>query len=130
MPLLDTSHLIGLLRKDPASISMQKNLEKGREFQYISSITVFELTAGAYRSSNPDKNLMGVEAIKQNIEIIPVCSSFADTYATLVNTMRSTGERIGALDEILAATALSQDKKIVTRDNHFVKCPGLEVHIY
>ena len=130
MPLLDTSHLIGLLRKDSDSISIQINLDEKGAYQYISAITVFELTAGAYRSSNPGEKLDEIDTIIEHIEVISVSRSLAEIYAVLVNKMRSEGIRIGALDEILAATALDLDAKIITRDGHFLKCPGIEVTCY
>ncbi|GEM_PF-1382827 len=52
MPLLDTSHIIGLIRKDSTALSIQEELDDGKVYQYISVITVFEMTTGAYRSSS------------------------------------------------------------------------------
>jgi len=130
MPLLDTSHLIGLLRKEKKSLFIQKNLDESREYQYISVITLLELTAGAYRSHHPDKKILEITIIKEHVDVIPVSDYYAEIYAVLVNKMRNNGSRIGELDELLAATALGIDGKIVTRDSHFASCPGIDVILY
>ena len=44
--------------------------------------------------------------------------------------MQKKGSRIGALDELLAATSLGFDGKIITRDSHFLSCPGIDVLLY
>ncbi len=64
------------------------------------------------------------------MDVVPVSCSLAQVYAVLVYTLQKTGTRIGALDEIIAATALGTEGKIVTRDSHFLSCPGLEVIHY
>lgn len=130
MPLLDTSHLIGLIRKDEQSLSVQKDLDKTREYQYISVITLFELVAGAYRSNQPGEKIREIEIIKEHVDIIEVTGSYADAYGILVNKLHNKGSRIGALDEIIAATAINNDGKMVTRDSHFLSCPGVEVFLY
>lgn len=130
MPLLDTSHLVGLIRKDEKSLEIQKNLDQSGEYQYMSVISIFELTAGAYRSAHPKEKIQEIETIKEHIEIIPVTSDFANIYGILINVMQKKGSRIGALDELLAATSLGFDGKIITRDSHFLSCPGIEVLLY
>lgn len=130
MPLLDTSHLVGLIRKNEKSLAIQRDLDDSHEYQYISVITIFELSAGAYRSTHPEEKIREIDLIKEHVEVIPVSCSYADIYGALVNTMQNKGSRIGAFDEILAATALGMDGKIITRDSHFLSCPGIEVNMY
>ena len=67
MPLLDTSHLVGLIRKDEKSLEIQKNLDQSGEYQYMSVISIFELTAGAYRSAHPKEKIQEIETIKEHI---------------------------------------------------------------
>lgn len=123
MPLPDTSHLVGLIRKDKKSLEIQKNLDQSGEYQYISVISIFELTAGAYRSSHPTEKIQEIETFKENIEIIPVTSDFAPIYVIPIHAMQKKGSRKGALDELLAVTSLGFDGKIITRDSHFHSCP-------
>lgn len=88
------------------------------------------MTAGAYRSSHPKEKIHEIETIKENIEIIPVTSDFANIYGILIHAMHKKGSRIGALDELLAATSLGFDGKIITRDSHFLSCSGIDVLLY
>ncbi|MCA1916872.1 hypothetical protein [Methanospirillum hungatei] len=88
------------------------------------------MTAGAYRTSHPKEKIHEIESIKENIEIKSVTSDLADIHEILIHAMQKKGSRIGALDELLAANSLGFDGKIITRDSHFLSCPGIEILFY
>ena len=63
------------------------------------------------------------------IEIPPLLLSYEtlEIYADIRRTLRPSGNLIGDMDTLIAATALEHHLTLVTSDQHFQRVPGLTV---
>lgn len=105
MKLLDTDAVIDQLRRrkhEPGSISV---------------ITLIEVLRGI-----PDeKREQAKELIEESYQTLGLDNNTVLTYCTLYRRMRQEGEAVPDADLLIAATAISKDMPLKTRDAHFQK---------
>ena len=100
----------------------------------ISVATLTELLVGVRRApSDPVRTLREATLLAARRFIaVPYDEPVAERLAELLATARGRGERAGAMDAIIAATALAHDLGVWTQDDDFEAiarwAPGLRVH--
>ena len=105
---------------------------KGREEEFfLSVITASELLYGVYRAGNAAvraRRSAFVEAILDQIPIIPIDLATARAHAQLRASLDSKGIPIGPYDSWLAAACIAHGHTLVTANiKEFGKVPGLIV---
>lgn len=127
--LIDTSVLIDLERRKGLE-DVDLDLLTG-DVVALSSITASEFLVGAYRSSTIGLQRAReayIEALFQRYAVLPFDLQVARVHARLAATLESTGQRIGAHDLIIAATALAYNYDVTTHNlREFRRVPGLTV---
>ena len=123
--LLDTDVLINHLRKKKAlsEVFFQKGCG-------ISVVTKGELLYGAYKSSQPRKNLRIVESLLEELplEILPLEDRVLHLFGELKAKLEKKGKRLSDFDLLIAATALSRNLILVTGNiRHYQRIPNLRV---
>jgi tRNA(fMet)-specific endonuclease VapC len=127
--LVDTSVLIAAQR---AEIDFDALLvAQGNQDIAVATICASELMHGPHRMTNA----MARARAERTIETLLSCFSIVDfdldiarLHARLGADLAAKGTPVGAHDLIIAATALSLDYRVATRDRRsFPKIPGLEV---
>jgi predicted nucleic acid-binding protein len=100
---------------------------------YLSAITLGELRRGIALIAD-DARRQRLEGLNSNIllrfggQVLPIDDQVARAWGDLSAHLKRTGRVIGALDELIAATAVAHDLTLVTRNTrHFdgVGCPLL-----
>lgn len=123
--LLDTNICIALLRgnRDIA----QKLISIGEGNCFLSVITLYELTFGAYYSKHEEQEVPKVKQFAEHFPIVSLLDSM-DEYAIIKTRLRSSGILIDEFDLLIAATALSGNYTLVT-DNvkHFQRIEDLKI---
>lgn len=127
--LFDTDTVTTLLKPNPPSYLLERMHTVEAHEQHISTITVLEISYGAYRISSPQKYLDFLET-----EILPRVQmlSFDDTAAYMAGRIRaereSLGKPIAPLDLQIAAIAWANGCTLVTGNTrHFESIPQIEV---
>jgi len=125
---VDTSIFVDCLRKEviPSSINFLERL--GDEYSgYTSSITVAELSVGAYLSKSPDALERTLELLNI-VEVIDLDSRIAIDAGKIYADLIRSGKRIELNDCLIAATALSLGiNRVVTRNKkHFFRIKDIE----
>ena len=97
----------------------------------ISAITASELLTGIYFAESAERRSRReefVEAMLEDVEILPVDLNVARVHAELWAHLSTAGQMTGAHDLLIAATALAHGDGVLT-DNvrDFDRVPGLEV---
>lgn len=123
--LIDTNIIIDLLHRK-ASID-PKFLTSGAS---ISVITLAELYYGAEKSVDPQKsfNLVRDLIIDLDIEITHCTSGMAKIFGGIKAKLEKEGRRLEDFDLLIAATAMSEDKVLITNNKkHFNRIEGLTI---
>src|SRR5438105_2019784 len=101
------------------------------EDAYISTITVSELLMGVHHAENKARRLRRsafVEMIISKIPALEFTVEAARMHAELYVHLTKKGRIIGAHDLIIAATAISYDCAVLTKNHdEFSRVPGLKV---
>lgn len=95
---------------------------------HVSAITIFEFEAGLFDGS---PNIRQRRAMWQRFQGLItyelVTDSIASGGAGIVRATAKAGKQIGALDALIAATALEWDFTLATRDSDYDRVKGLRV---
>ena len=123
--LLDTNICIYIMKnRPPQVISKFKKFDIGDVA--ISSITLFELQYGAYKSQNMDKSLEVIQSFIAPLDIIPFGRKAADICGKIRADLQLQGNVIGLADIQIAAIAMGRDYTLVTNNlKEFQRINGL-----
>jgi tRNA(fMet)-specific endonuclease VapC len=97
----------------------------------IAAVTVAELRVGVELAapSHRDRRAGFVQAVIEAVPVLPYGLDTALVHAELLASTRRTGRPRGAHDLIIAATARSTGRAVVTADpSGFDDLPGVEIH--
>jgi predicted nucleic acid-binding protein len=125
--LIDTDVLVDLERAERLDAL---GALLGDEERAISVITVSELLHGVQRARGAvrTRRRAFVEHVLAGLQPVPITEPVARVHADIWADLESRGERIGAHDLWIAATALAHDFGVATRNAaHFDRVPGLRV---
>lgn len=95
----------------------------------ISAITASELIAGVALSA-PDRQQKRAEFVEQVLAELPIIDfnqTVARVHGKLYAAMRKAGTPHGAYDLMIAATAIAEDRPLLTRDTGFAGIPDLRL---
>ena len=129
MPVADTSFVIDLMRREAGALRLSAGFEREEIALATTAVTAMELLKGAYLSDNRD-NLVKARTVLHLFTVLAVDETMYEVYGRLAAGLSRAGTPVGDFDEIIAAVTLCHDGKIITRDRHFEKIPGLTVITY
>ena len=131
---LDTSFLVDLLRETsrgkpgPASAFL---VEIENEQLAASVFVQCELYAGAELSRRPKAERNKVDELSMGVTIVYPGPTIPLTYARLFATLERAGQRIGNMDLLIAASAVTAEAPLVTRNvDELSRIPELELLTY
>jgi tRNA(fMet)-specific endonuclease VapC len=125
--LLDTDICIEAIRRR-SQVLLRHLREHSPADIAVSAITEAELRFGALKSGAPTRNQAVAEAFLDPFTILPFGREYVPTYASLRLELERAGTRIGAMDQLIAAQAVSLGLVVVTNNlREFRRVPGLKV---
>ena len=125
--LLDTDTCVAIIRKRPARV-LQRLKQQPPGTVGVSAITVGELSTGAAKSIQPERNAEALVQFLLPLEIHTFDYGAAQAYGSLRVALEQQGAPIGSMDVLIAAHAVSLDLTVVTHNTrHFAKVPGLRL---
>ena len=93
----------------------------------FSTINYYEVISGL-KHRDAHKQLDVFLAFAQQCEILPLTTAIADKTAEIYALLRKQGTPVDDIDLLIAGTALTHDRIIVTNNRkHFERIPGLTV---
>jgi predicted nucleic acid-binding protein len=128
--LIDTNILSELRRREPNQGVLEWFEQRPATTLYLSALTLGEIRKGIDALVNDDRRLILLDWLEVELprffsgRILSVDTYVADRWGRLTAQM---GRPIPAIDSLLAATALTHDLKLVTRNVRDFNYPELDV---
>lgn len=123
--LLDTDVVSAHLRGH-RQLLQKLSQHAGRLF--ASSVTVAELGTWLHRSGTPVRFLAGLRAFEDDLVVLDVDESVADSAGRIGANLRDRGIIVSLTDLLIAATAMVHDLTLVTgNERHFAAVEALRV---
>lgn len=83
---------------------------------------------GAYNSSNPENNLKLINELILEINVINFDPKAGEQFGNIKTELKKSGKIINDSDLFIAATAISNDMKLVTNnEKHFQRIKNLKI---
>ncbi len=124
--LLDADWIISFLNGRPEAVDTIRQLAD--EGIVISVITWGEIYEGLLALPDSERRLAQFEDFTASIDLVSPNVVVAREYARTRSHLRSQGLLIPDNDLWIAATALAFDLTLVSRDQHFLRIPGLRLY--
>lgn len=122
MIIIDSTVLVDLLRREPATVAFLHDLES--EDLATTSLNVAEVLRG---EAHDARRLARARKILAGLAEVPFGPRAAQRYARLMQDLDRAGRPLAAIDGMIAAVALAHGATIVTDDRDFHRVPGLAV---
>jgi len=132
MVCLETTFAIDLLRgvNKEAREKMQ-SLEKNREIITISAPTIIELISGSILTPKIEREKDKIIEFVSSFITLNLDKDSAIKSGEIEAELTKRGEKIGIEDVMIAAIALQNNEKLITRNiKHFEKIKGLNIEDY
>ncbi len=124
--LLDSNVCIACLRRKPWALKALGNVTPASVA--VSAVTLGELMIGVHLAVEPGLEGDKVKAFLRPIQVLPFGQDEACQWALLDASHRRQGHRIEAEDGMIAATALVQERTLVTGNTrHLGRVKGLKL---
>ena len=128
--LLDTNVLCETFRKRPEPKVIQWIQATTSEELYLSVLTLGEIRKGVEQLGVPARRAALLRWLEVDLpqwfgkRILPIDAKVADRWGYLMATVR---RPLPAIDGLLAATALTHNLQVITRNDADFQLPGVEV---
>jgi predicted nucleic acid-binding protein len=109
MNLLDTDTIIEMLR------------QKRHEIGAISTISLIEVLRGI----EPKKRPKAKELLEESFNLLSIDNPVIETYCTLYGKLKNQGTPVPDADLLIAATAITHNIELKTKDAHFKRLEKL-----
>ena len=128
--ILETSFLIDFLKNGKGAISRMKNLVDSDEVIGIATPTIFELWSGITALDRPEKEKSKIIFLISKLVIYQLDRESAELAGKINGELIKRGLKIDPEDSMIAGIAITNNKKVLTRDEHFGRIEGLRVESY
>ncbi len=124
--LLDTDVCIAILNRDErARPALERHAPSALR---MSAITLAELRFGVAQSAQPRRAMANLNALLSKVGVVPFDEAATMRHGALRALLERRGARIGPLDTLIAAHALSLRRTLATHNvRAFRRVPGLAV---
>ena len=121
--LLDTNICSAHMRR-PAGLAHRFMQYSGQ--LAIPTIVLGELYAGAYMLASPNKLLVGIRGLLEDVDVLSFDLTCAETFGKLRGTLKRQGRPVNPIDLQIAAVALTHNLALVTNNTKdFENIPAL-----
>ncbi|MFW5964194.1 MAG: PIN domain-containing protein [Natronomonas sp.] len=128
--ILDSTFLIDVLRGSGDVTDTIEELD-AHGTPFVSAVTVMELWEGIHLADADESERAAVGALLTEITELPFDRECAMRAGKIDAELVATGEPIDETDVMIAATALVNERPVITRNvDHFRRIEGLEVETY
>ena len=125
--LVDADWLIDAATGRPRAQQLLARLSD--EALAVSIIAVAEVDEGAFGTPDPPATLLGLQDFLGDFVLLPLTDPIVARFARLRAALRQQGQLIPDMDLVIAATALADERTLVTCNvRHFARLPELKLY--
>mgnify|MGYP002761086721 CR=1 FL=1 len=125
--ILDSCFLIDLMASDPGAVAKLDGFVEDGRLLSVATVSVTEVARGI----DDEERRATLDDVLSRLDVIPYDRDAAERAANILQSLDESGEPIGAVDAMVAATALSGDGIVVTRNvAEFRRIDGVRVEPY
>ena len=124
---LETTFLVDFLRGKKEAIEMYRRIRKYK--LETTSITAWEILRGPKIIGREEEYKTAVRLLGR-LKVLPFTMTSARIAADIEVEQRKKGREISIVDILIAAVAIENKSKLVTRDKIYKYINGLEVELY
>lgn len=128
--ILETTFVIDFLKGRENAKTKIRNLIEQNISTELASPTVFELYGGLTQFSKGEKEQQKMISFLDGIAVYPLDNESARIAGIIDGKLMKSGLEIDAEDAMIAGIALANNKKVLTRDEHFSRIEGLKIEGY
>lgn len=124
--ILDSCFVVDLMTGDEAAVAkLDELVAEGRQLS-VSTLSVTEVERGL-----TDREREAFDAVVRDVDVVAYDREMAHRAAGLLRSLDDDGALVGAVDAMVAATALERDGVVVTRNvSEFRRVDGVRVVPY
>ena len=130
MTCLETSFLIDLLRGKQEIHALKDELDMTETTLTVAAPSIMELWSGAMLAKVSAAEKEKINALITSLEVIPLDESGAKEAGEIEADLVRRGLSIETEDVMIAGIARVRGEKVVTRDEHYARIPGLKIIKY
>jgi predicted nucleic acid-binding protein len=125
--ILDSTIIIGLLRKKTEEVNLIRKLEDESELA-TTTISAFEIYYGAYKSKEVQRNFASAKGFLSTLELLAFDEDSAEMAGDVLAKLESEGKSIDVRDLFIGCIALRNGFTVLTNNKqHFQQIPNLHV---
>jgi tRNA(fMet)-specific endonuclease VapC len=129
--ILDTDFLVDVMKGNADAVGRQQLIGKWKEEYKVSAATIFELLVGIALSKKSAGEKSKVESVLANFNTVALSRQVAEKAGEIHGSLLASGQPIGALDSMIAASAVMSNEPLLTGNvKHFSRVKGLRVESY
>ena len=129
MACLETTFLIDLLRGKDEVCTLKDELDK-TETLTVAAPSIMEIWSGALLAKLSAAEKAKINALLQSLHVLPLDGESAKEAGDIEAELFQKGLPIETEDVMIAGIARAHGEKVVTRDQHYARIPGLKVLKY
>ncbi|MBI4361827.1 MAG: PIN domain-containing protein [Euryarchaeota archaeon] len=130
MACLETTFLVDLLRGKSEVKVLKDELDRTERALTVAAPSVMELWLGAMLSGRPAAQRARIVELLSSLSVLPLDERSAKVAGEMEAELVQSGQRVEAQDIMIAAIAQVNGEKVVTRDQHFTRIPGITLLKY
>lgn len=128
--ILETTFVIDFLKGRKDATSKMEALSDENISVEVASPTVFELYGGLIHLGKGEKEQQKIVSFLKGFAIYPLDSESAKIAGLIDGKLMKSGLMVDAEDSMIAGIAISNNKKLITRDEHFKRIEELKIESY
>lgn len=130
MAILDTTFIVDVLRGKKEISGMVEELDLDEETLAVASPSIMEIWSGACLAKTSKTEKEKINTLLQSLEVLNLDEKAAKEAGEMEAELMQRGQIIETEDIMIAAIAKVHQEKIITRDAHYAKIPGIKILKY